>query len=183
MWRQVSVTHRECLGATKCPYATECFAERAREKAQESQLIITNHSLLAIDAIEGVPMIPSYDTVVIDEAHELVARVTQAATDELSVVEIERTVRRSMRHIDGSEADDLGDAADALRDAIDECQGGRLDPVPVALSDALELVRDAARGLVSAFPKDTNDDAAATQAKGWAQEIFATSERIAAQSQ
>lgn len=183
VWRQVSVTHRECLGATKCPYTAECFAERAREKAQESQLIITNHSLLAIDAIEGVPMIPSYDTVVIDEAHELVARVTQAATDELSVVEIERTVRRSMRHIDGSEADDLGDAADALRDAMEECQGGRLDPVPVALSDALELVRDAARALVSAFPKDVNDDAAATQAKGWAQEIFATSERMAAQNQ
>ena len=68
--------------------------------------------------------------------------------------------------VDALGADDLGDAADALRDAMDECQGGRLDPVPVALSDALELVRDAARGLVSAFPKDTNDDAAATQAKG-----------------
>ena len=34
--------------------------------------IVTNHSLLAIDAIEGVPMIPEYDVVVVDEAHELV---------------------------------------------------------------------------------------------------------------
>ena len=34
--------------------------------------IVTNHSLLAIDAIEGVPMIPDYDVVVVDEAHELV---------------------------------------------------------------------------------------------------------------
>ena len=64
---------------------SECFAERAKEKAAESQLVVTNHSLLAIDAIEGVPMIPEYDVVVIDEAHELSARVTQAATDELSV--------------------------------------------------------------------------------------------------
>ena len=80
-WRQVSVTHRECLGAAKCPFGQECFAELAKEKAQRSHLIVTNHSLLAIDAIEGVPMIPDYDTVVIDEAHELTARVTQAATD------------------------------------------------------------------------------------------------------
>ena len=59
-----------------------------------SQVVVTNHSLLAIDAVEGVPMIPEYDTVVIDEAHELVARVTQAATDELSVSEVDRTARR-----------------------------------------------------------------------------------------
>ena len=66
-WRQVSVSARECLSASKCAYGEECFAERAREKAQRSHLIITNHSLLAIDAIEGIPMIPEYDAVVIDE--------------------------------------------------------------------------------------------------------------------
>ena len=97
-WRQVSVTARECLGSTRCPFGEECFAERAREKAQRSHLIVTNHSLLAIDAIEGVPMIPDYDVVVIDEAHELTARVTQAATDELWASEIERAARRSARH-------------------------------------------------------------------------------------
>ena len=99
-WRQVSVNHRECLGATKCPFAQECFAERAKEKAFRSHLIVTNHSLLAIDAVEGVPMIPDYDAVVIDEAHEVVARVTQAATDELGVADVERAARRSQRHVD-----------------------------------------------------------------------------------
>ncbi|MBL1935215.1 ATP-dependent DNA helicase, partial [Klebsiella pneumoniae] len=28
-WRQVSVSHRECLGASKCPFGQECFAELA----------------------------------------------------------------------------------------------------------------------------------------------------------
>ena len=66
-------------------------------RRHRSHLIVTNHSLLAIDAIEGVPMIPDYDVVVIDEAHELSARVTQAATDELSRAEVERAAapRRS----------------------------------------------------------------------------------------
>ncbi|MCW2735357.1 ATP-dependent DNA helicase, partial [Nocardioides sp.] len=112
-WRQVSVSHRDCLGAAKCPFGQECFAELAREKAHRSHLVITNHSLLAIDAIEGVPMIPDYDVVVIDEAHELTARVTQAATDELAATDVERASRRSQRHVDGPEADDLADAAGA----------------------------------------------------------------------
>ena len=184
VWRQVSVNHRECLGATKCPYAVECFAERAREKAAKASVVVTNHSLLAIDAIEGVPMIPEYDVVVIDEAHELSARVTQAATDELSVPEIERAAKRSQKHIDGSEAGDLADAADALRDAYDDCSPGRLDTLPTALSDALVLVRDSARALISAFPKesasDGDSDPGRTQARGWVQEIFKTADRMAA---
>ncbi len=183
VWRQVSVSHRECLGAARCPFGEECFAERAREKAQRSQLIVTNHSLLAIDAIEGVPMIPEYDAVVIDEAHELVARVTQAATDELTPVQVERAARRVGRHLgkdgENTEADDLEDAAENLRDALLDCDPGRLDTLPTALSDALVLVRDAARAVVSAL-KDTGDDAGATQAKGWAQEVFVTAERMAA---
>jgi ATP-dependent DNA helicase DinG len=195
VWRQVSVSHRECLGASKCPYGAECFAERAKDKAARSQLVVTNHSLLAIDAIEGIPMIPEYDVVVIDEAHELTARVTQAATDELSVPEVERVARRSQRHVDSSAgsgttdpAGDLADAAEALRDAIDAAPPGRLDVVPADLADALVLVRDAARALVSAFPKevataDGAPDAGGTQAKGWAQELFKTAERMTAGSE
>jgi ATP-dependent DNA helicase DinG len=183
IWRHVSVSHRECLGAAKCPYGAECFAERARDKAAKSQLVVTNHSLLAIDAIEGVPMIPDYEVVVIDEAHELTARVTQAATDELSVGDVDRTARRAQRHVEGTEADDLADAADALREALDAAAPGRLDNVPTQLADALVLVRDAARSLVSAFPKEATDDAGSTQAKGWAQELFKTAERMAAGSE
>jgi len=185
VWRQVSVNHRECLGAAKCPFAEECFAERAKEKAARAQLVVTNHSLLAIDAIEGVPMIPEYDVVVIDEAHELSARVTQAATDELSVPDVERAARRSQRHVEGLEADDLADAADALRAAFDDCAPGRIDAPGTALSDALVLVRDAARSVISAFPKESGDgegDAGRVQAKGAVQDVFKVAERMAANS-
>jgi ATP-dependent DNA helicase DinG len=186
VWRQVSVSHRECLGAAKCPYAGECFAERAKEKAAQSQLVVTNHSLLAIDAVEGVPMIPEYDAVVIDEAHELSARVTQAATDDLSAVDVERAATRAQKHVDGDEATDLSDAADALRDALDAASPGRVDRPEGGLSDALQLVRDAARALVSAFPKESDasaPDAGRTQARGWVQEVFSTAERMAAFSE
>ncbi|MCD4532518.1 ATP-dependent DNA helicase [Nocardioides sp. cx-169] len=184
-WRQVSVSHRDCLGAAKCPFGQECFAELAREKAHRSHLVITNHSLLAIDAIEGVPMIPDYDVVVIDEAHELTARVTQAATDELTAADVERAARRSQRHVEGPQADDLADAAGALRDATAEARPGRFERVPEELADALVLVRDAARACLSAYPKSDGDgdaDAGRTQARGSVQDVFATAERMAAGS-
>ena len=192
-WRQVSVNHRECLGAAKCPFGAECFAELAREKAHRSHLVVTNHSLLAIDAIEDVPMIPDYDTVVIDEAHELTARVTQAATDELAVSDIERAARRSVRwtaDAAGDPAGDLEDAAEALADAMTAVGPGRIDAVPQQLADALALVRDAARACISAYPRESGGDAARdgesdagrTQARGMVQDVFVTAERMAAGS-
>lgn len=183
LWAQVSVSHRECLGAAKCPYAVECFAERARERAMRSSLIVTNHSLLAIDAIEGVPMIPEYEAVVVDEAHELASRVTQAATDELSVPAIERAARRARNFVDGSEADDLADAADALRAALDDVEPGRIESLPESVDAALALVRGAARAAFSAFPKESaagEPDAARQQARGMVDEVRQIAERLAA---
>ncbi len=189
-WRQVSVNHRECLGAAKCPFGAECFAERAKEKAARSHLVVTNHSLLAIDAVEGIPMLPEYDAVVIDEAHELVARVTQAATDELSVGDVERAARRASRWAtegSGDSAGDLENAAGALLEALEVVSEGRLDEMPQQLGDALVLVRDAARACVSAFPKesggDDSGDAGRTQARGMVQDVFAVAERMAAHSE
>ena len=100
-------------------------------------------------------MIPDYDVVVVDEAHELVARVTQAATDELAVNDVERAARRSQRHVgESNAADDLADAGDALQLAMDDASPGRFDEVPEALKDALVLVRDAARACLSAYPRE-----------------------------
>jgi ATP-dependent DNA helicase DinG len=182
LWQQVSVSHRECLGAARCPYGVECFAERARDRANAASLVVTNHSLLAIDAIEGVPMIPEYDVVVVDEAHELAARVTQAATDELSVGAVERTARRARSFLPNGEAERVSDAADALRDAMDAVPPGRLDSLPDSLADALELLRSATRAAFSAFAKDSSEggvDAARQQARGMVDEIRKVVERLA----
>jgi ATP-dependent DNA helicase DinG len=188
VWRQVSVTARECLSRAKCAFGEECFAERARDRAAQSHVVVTNHSLLAIDAIEGVPMIPEYDAVVIDEAHELVARVTQAATDELSAGDVERAGKRAVRQVAAADAvgsdpaEDLLDAGDRLSEVVHELEPGRIDRMPQELADALVLVRDAARACISAFPKekDADADAGRMQAKAMVQDIHDTTERMAA---
>jgi ATP-dependent DNA helicase DinG len=184
-WSQVSVSARECLGAQRCPYAQECFAETAREQAMGAKLVVTNHALLAIDAIDGVPMIPDYDAVVVDEAHELTARVTQASTNELGPTMVERVARRARSLLHEGEADELEDAADALRDAIDVLPAGRVDAQPEQLADALAGVRDTARAAWSAVPKDSEGDAdpVRQQVKGLLDEVRKVAERMAAGSE
>jgi ATP-dependent DNA helicase DinG len=190
VWRQVSVSHRECLGAAQCPYGAECFAERAKEKAGRASLVVTNHSILAIDAIDGVPMIPDYDTVVVDEAHELVARVTQAATDELSGIAVDRAARRARAYVEGELAEELADASEALREAMDSCLPGRLDTVSEQLAGALVRVRDAARAVSGGFKgaadstrsSEGGPDAARQQARAFVDDVRAIAERLAANS-
>ena len=180
-WRQVSVTHRECLGATRCPHAAECFVELAREAASTADVVVTNHALLAIDAIDGVPMLPEYDAVVVDEAHELAARVTQAATADLDPAIVERAARRGRPYTDG-ETDDLSDAGDALAAALAGVQPGRIDHVVDELHEALARVRDAARACLSAFPREKAEvegDAARQQAKAGLEEIRLVADRMA----
>jgi ATP-dependent DNA helicase DinG len=181
-WRQVSVNHRECLGASRCAHALECFAELAREDAQTAQVVVTNHALLAIDAIDGVPMLPEYDAVVVDEAHELAARVTQASTDELDPVIVERAARRARARISSGEGDDLTDASDALADILARTEAGRIDELPQPLHAVLALVRDSARACLSAFPKEdkAEPDAALQQARGMVDDVRKIAERMAA---
>lgn len=184
-WQQVSVPARECLGANRCPYAGECFAETARDEATAAQIVVTNHALLAIDAIDGVPMIPEYEVVVVDEAHELTARVTQAATDELSPGIVERAARRARNLLHEGQADELEDASDALRDAILATPAGRVDSMSEQLADALAMVRDSAQGCFSALPKDdgAEPDPIRQQAKAMTDEVRQIAERMAANAE
>ncbi|MCW2829454.1 MAG: ATP-dependent helicase [Aeromicrobium sp.] len=186
-WRQVSVNHRECLGASRCAHALECFAELAREDAQTAQVVVTNHALLAIDAIDGVPMLPEYDAVIVDEAHELAARVTQASTDELDPAVVERAARRARSHVEeGQAADDLTDASDALADVLARTEEGRIDDPPQPLREVLSFVRDTARACMSAFPKEKEKgepDAARQQARGMVDDVRKIAERMAAKAE
>ena len=181
-WRQVSVSARECVGASRCPFGAECFAELAREDANSASLVITNHALLAIDAIEGVPMLPAYEAVVIDEAHELVSRVTQAATDELDSAGIERAVKQARPHLDDETgADLLGDPAETLRDVLTRVEPGAIGSDNEAVLQALQLIRDAARSCLSGFAKTDNQQVVPEghAAKAFVDDIRKVAERMA----
>lgn len=143
-WRQVSVSARECFGASRCPAAAECFVELSREAAKDVDVIVTNHAFLAIDAIEGRAMLPEHDLLVVDEAHELVDRVTGVATDELTPGSVAVAAKRAAKHAD---VDRLEEAEEALAQALAPLPEGTLRGMPDALADALVVLRDAARGV------------------------------------
>ncbi|HEY6738111.1 MAG TPA: ATP-dependent DNA helicase [Actinopolymorphaceae bacterium] len=180
-WGQVSVGARECLGE-RCAYFGECFSERARATARASDVIVTNHALLAIDAIEGFQVLPEHEIVIVDEAHELVARVTSAASAELSPQLVERAARRAQAFCEGDEPDRLDDAASGLKAALTDMDAGRLDALPGALGDAIAVVRDSARSVSSALPKEkdtTEAEAGLRVAKGLVDQVRGVAERIA----
>ncbi|MFC4531718.1 ATP-dependent DNA helicase [Sphaerisporangium dianthi] len=143
-WRQFSVSAKECLGAQRCPSGAECFAEQARERAGQVDVVVTNHALLAIDAMEEFAVLPEHDVVVVDEAHELVDRVTSVVTDELSEATVASAVRRVGRLIEQGVADRLQEAGEDLKALLAAAPPGRLDQLPQVLGVTLSVLRDAA---------------------------------------
>ena len=178
-WVQVSVPVRECLGAQRCPFGVECLVEKSRVRARESQLVVTNHALLAVDALHGGTALPEFDALVIDEAHELVSRVTGAASVELGPAQVERVARRCLSWL----SDDVGveflEAGDALQLGLDAAEVGRVTDPDGELTAALRVVRAAARAAVTGLAGGKDDETERRQAQAAAQEVFDIAERMA----
>jgi ATP-dependent DNA helicase DinG len=168
-WRQVSVGPRECIGKKRCSFGATCFAEAARARAATADVTVTNHALLAIDAITGVEVLPEHDVVVIDEAHELADRVTSAATAELSSSAVGIAARRCTKLVERTDVDRLHGAEQALAALLDELRPGRWDALPDGVAPVLALLRDTASAAQAAVTpsraaQGDQDAAAARQA-------------------
>jgi ATP-dependent DNA helicase DinG len=158
-WRQVSVSAQECIGAARCPFGSRCFAEKARETAAKAHVVVTNHALMAIDATSDIEVLPGHDVVIIDEAHDLVDRVTSATTGELSGPAVDVAAHRAGRLTEsgGAEggapavADRLRQAAAALTVDLGDAPAGRMDTLPDTLAATLKSVQDAARACTDAI--------------------------------
>jgi ATP-dependent DNA helicase DinG len=158
-WRQVSVSAQECIGAARCPFGSRCFAEKARETAAKAHVVVTNHALMAIDATSDIEVLPGHDVVIIDEAHDLVDRVTSATTGELSGPAVDTAARRAGRLTEpGGEAgaapavaDQLRQAAAALTVDLGDAPAGRMDMLPDTLAATLKSVQDAAKACTDAI--------------------------------
>jgi len=160
-WRQVSVTGAQCLGSS-CPMVEACFAERNRAIARDVDLVVTNHALMAIDAFDGHGILPEHDVLVVDEAHDLVSRVTSAVTETLTAPMVRGAVRE-LRGL-GLAATALDDAGETLRDALAQMPDGRvIGELPPVMLDALVLLRTEARA-VHSDAKDAGEQGNATAA-------------------
>ena len=179
-WSQVSVSARECIGVARCPYGAECFSERARGRAGAADIVVTNHALLAIDAVAESAVLPEHSLLVVDEAHELTDRVTSVATAELTSAALGVAARRISRLVDPELTDRLEASSATFASAIHDGTPGRIDYLDPEMATYLTALRDAASAARSAIESTSESKAAATRAEAIAalSEISETASRI-----
>ena len=163
VWLANSTSGRECVGADACAYGSQCFAVNAKAKAQLADVVVTNHTLLAIEIVDSHPILPERDAVILDEAHEFMDRTTQAVTEELTSGRVQRAAAMARKHMPGKLSDAFTKAADDFHDAMadygDSVKGdfsslGRLQEIPSILESPVRKVREAGAAITDALRAD-----------------------------
>ncbi|HET7489470.1 MAG TPA: ATP-dependent DNA helicase [Acidimicrobiales bacterium] len=137
VWSLLSVGATECPGAAKCPSGEECFAERARQRAQDADVVVVNTHLYGAHLASGGYVLPEHDVVVFDEAHELEDVAASSLGVELGGGRLRALARMARPLVSKDEAgvlDALEDAAARLEEAMNPWRDKR---VPAELDDAL----------------------------------------------
>ncbi len=192
VWLANSTSGRECVGADNCNYGSQCFAANAKTKAQSADVVVTNHTLLAIEIVDSHPILPERDAVILDEAHEFMDRTTQAVTEELTSARVIRAAAMARKYMPGKLAEAFTKAADNFHDAMadygdhvrsDFSAQGRLEEIPSVLESPIRKVREAAQAITQSLTADEEaigTDAMAERArvKGAITEVSTTAAKI-----
>ena len=186
-WRLASMPARECVGANRCPYGAECFAEASRVRAREADIVVTNHSLLAVDMLAGRHIVPPHKLLIVDEAHDLADRVSSAAQAELTPDLVERAARRARVYLPPEHYEALIEAGDGLAHGLTGALPGRIvEGLPGPLREALTLLHPACRRALDAIgdvKADDPDPVRKQQAKAVLGELSETTQRLLAEAE
>ena len=194
VWAASSVSGRECVGADICNFGAKCFAANAKAKALNSDIVVSNHTLLALEVVESHPILPERDLIVLDEAHEFMDRTTQAVTEELTASRIARAAAMARKYkalsnklVDAftHASDDFADAMDAyaeiFRGEVDTNR--KLDALPQELESAVRRVRETAQAIMQFLQADddiidTTELAERARVKGAVNEVNVTAQKL-----
>lgn len=154
VWKQISVSSAECPGASSCPFGEVCFTELARKKAKSADLVVTNHALLAQEAItresslgdeqkSKASIFGDYSNIVIDEAHDLPDALTGAMTSEFSPKEVSKLIAKVKQYLTLADGVDPGliantlDSLEIVKEEMEELPSGKIDNMGEILSVSL----------------------------------------------
>lgn len=98
--RQVVTTDEDDCPGSKCEHRDGCYFYRARDRAKAAQVVVVNHALLALDLVLGGQLLPRYDAVIVDEAHQFESYARGAAETNLSAGGIRKVLGRVERLVD-----------------------------------------------------------------------------------
>jgi len=109
-WRDVASSSETRIGAG-CEYFEQCFVTRMRREGEEAQLVVVNHHLFLADlALRTGPrgarasVLPAYDAVVFDEAHQVEDIATDFFGERVSSARVEALLRDAERALAGANA-------------------------------------------------------------------------------
>jgi ATP-dependent DNA helicase DinG len=163
VWAANSVSGRECVGADVCAFGSQCFAANAKGRAQTADVVVTNHTLLAIEIMDLHPILPERDCIILDEAHEFMDRATQAVTDELTSGRVLRAAAMARKFMPGKLADAFHKAANDFHESMVDYgesvrselgSQGRLEEIPQSLESPIRKVRESAQAITQYLSAD-----------------------------
>ncbi len=149
VWPFVTSTRENC-NAQKCPYAEECFLNRARQEAKEAEVVVVNHHLflsaMALKDEVNAEILPESDVVIFDEAHklsEIGASFFSTAFSihaTLDVVKEIRTITMSRHRTELGKEESWEKLYDAARNGLQDFRLS-LEEIGVCEGDALNIAK------------------------------------------
>jgi ATP-dependent DNA helicase DinG len=146
-WREVASSSETRIGAA-CEHFERCFVTRMRREAEEAQIVVVNHHLFLADlALRSGPrgahasVLPPYDAVVFDEAHQ----IEDVATDFFGT------------RVSSARVDALVRDAEASLAAANELEALRNGPVRGTLEQARDASKQFFATLISAMSAGPGD--------------------------
>jgi ATP-dependent DNA helicase DinG len=134
IWNLVTSTRDSCMGQ-ECQYYQDCFVMKARREAQQADVVVVNHHLFFADVAlkdTGVAeLLPSANTIIFDEAHQLPDTATLFFGQTVSTSQVLELCR------------------DVLAEGLAHARGGP------DWAKVVTVVEKAARDLRLTFPQDS----------------------------
>lgn len=133
IWNLVTSTRDTCMGA-ECQHYQDCFVMKARREAQQADVVVVNHHLFFADVAlkdTGVAeLLPTANTVIFDEAHQLPDTATLFFGESVSTSQVLELCR------------------DVLAEGLSQARDG------AKWAEVVTPVEKAARDLRLTFPQD-----------------------------
>ncbi len=153
-WRAVTCGPNECPGASHCEVGAGCFAELARQRAGDADVVVVNHALYAAHLGSGGKLLPEHDAVILDEAHAFDRFATSALSAEVTAGGLRRLAGRLRRAgADADDADGVAESADLLEETLGDVDG-RVDPTEPALATLLSRIAERVAAAMRGVDRD-----------------------------
>ncbi len=134
-WETLDADADDCVGEY-CHRFADCHFFARRDAARFADVVVVNHALFFLDLASGGALLPAYDFVILDEAHQAEKYATAALTATLSPVSVNRMMRKLHRTyaIPGSYDAELDEGMRRLQQTLARVPG---DKYPIAANDGV----------------------------------------------